>query len=310
MQRAADDREGEPLSSLFLGTALLLMGPPALSVTPPAPMALGGAPQDQVPAPSVVPPATVSQPPPEPTEDSEIVVTARRHDRSDPIERINVESFALTEAVDTAMIRPVAKTYQRVLPAPARDGIRNILNNLREPVVFVNFLLQHKIGKAAATLGRFAVNSTIGVAGLVDVARRKPFKLHRRPNGFADTLGFYGVKTGAFLYVPLVGPTTVRDLIGSTVDRFMLPFAVGGPFRNPAVTLPLGVFGTLDHRAQFDETIEDLRRDKQKAYIATREFYLARRQAEIDELRGKGRYVVRPNPGSTKPLIVAAPDPK
>ncbi|MFX6258432.1 MlaA family lipoprotein, partial [Acinetobacter baumannii] len=88
-------------------------------------------------------------------------------------------------------------------PVPVRSGIRNFLYNLREPIVFVNFLLQHKAGKAAETLGRFVVNSTVGVGGLFDMAKRRPIHLPRRPNGFADTLGFYGVKPGPFLFLPL-----------------------------------------------------------------------------------------------------------
>lgn len=256
------------------------------------------------PAVAVLPPAPISTSTlPTPPGEGEIVVTGRRRDPGDPFEKVNLESFKVTMAIDTAVMRPVAKTYQKILPAPVRDGIRNLLLNLREPVVFLNFLLQHKIGKAASTLGRFTVNSTIGVGGLVDVAKRKPFKLPLRPNGFGDTLGFYGVKGGTFLYLPIIGPTTVRDLVGSTVDRFVLPFAVGGPFRNPAVTLPLGAFSTIDHRAQFDETLESLRHDTPDAYVASREFYLARRQAEIDELHGKGYRVVRPTSDSVKPTI-------
>ena len=300
----------QALSSFALSTALLLIGPPTpltLTLTQPAPVALVATDAATIAQPS--PPAEPQTTPVFPAE-QDIVVTGSRRTPTDPLQSVNVESFAVTQAIDLAVIRPVARGYQKILPAPARDGIRNILNNLREPVAFLNFLLQHKIGKAAKTLGRFAVNSTLGVVGLIDIARRKPFKLRYHPNGFANTLGFYGVKTGAFLFVPVVGPTTVRDLIGSTVDRFMLPFVVGGPFKNPAVTIPLGVFGTLDHRAQFDETLEALRQDKRKAYQATREFYLARRQAEIDELHGKGRHIVRPNPGSVKPLILDAPEQK
>lgn len=240
----------------------------------------------------------------------DLVVTARRRSPSDPLQSVNIESFEITQAIDTAVIRPVAKTYQKILPAPVRDGIRNVLNNLREPITVLNCILQHKIGRAAKTIGRFLINTTVGVGGLIDVARRKPIKLPQNPNGFANTLGFYGVKTGAFLYVPLVGPTTVRDLIGSTVDRFVIPFAVGGPLRNPAVTVPMGVFGTLDQRAQLDETIEALRKDPQKAYQATREFYLTRRQAQIDELHDQRRRIVRPVPGSVKPSVTDAPTPK
>lgn len=234
-------------------------------------------------------------------EEGEILVTGRRHDPGDPLEGVNVKSFQLTQAVDDAIIRPTALAYQRTLPAPLRDGIRNVLNNLREPVTFLNNLLQFKVGRAARTLGRFAVNSTVGVAGLVDMARRKPFRIERKVNGFANTLGYYGVKTGIFFYLPIIGPTTVRDLIGTTLDRFVLPFAVGKPFDNPAFTIPAGVFGTIDNRAQFDETLQTLHHDTPDAYVATREFYLARRRAEIDELHGKGRRIVRPTPGSVKP---------
>jgi phospholipid-binding lipoprotein MlaA len=295
------------LSSFALSTALFLISPPTI-LTPLAPVA----PVDAIEVAQAAPPSVPVEPQTAPAspEDKDIVVTGSRRSPSDPIQKINVESFAVTQAVDLAVIRPVAKGYEKIVPSPARDGIRNALNNLREPVVFLNFILQHKIGKAVRTLGRFAVNSTIGIGGLVDVARRKPFKLPRHPNGFADTLGFYGVKPGAFLYVPLVGPTTVRDLIGTTVDRFMLPFVVGGPFKNTAVTISIGVFSTLDQRAQLDETLQALRQDKTKAYQASREFYLARRQAQIDELHGKGRRIVRPNPGSVKPLILDAPEQK
>ena len=304
----ADQAAVRPLSSFVLTTALLLIGPPPVVVVGTAePLVLSTATEDQATLPPAAqaetPPTPVQQAAPDVPEEDAIVVTGRRHDPSDPFQSINAESFAITQAVDTAVMRPVAKGYQRILPAPVRDGIRNILDNLREPVFFINFLLQLKPGKAVHTLGRFAVNTTVGVGGLVDVAKRKPFKLQRRVNGFADTLGFYGVKTGIFFYLPIIGPTTVRDLIGSTVDRFVLPFAIGGPFRNAAVTIPMGVFGTIDHRAQFDETLETLKKETPDSYVASREFYLARRQAEIDELRGKGHRVVRPNPGSVKPLI-------
>lgn len=311
------------MSTFALSTALLLVSPPTTLPPPPVPVALvdsstpavadGSAAvvvADTAVAPSVAEPPVAAEPAMAAvsSDQQDIVVTATRRSKSDPLQSVNMESFALSVAVDTAMIRPVAKGYQKVLPAPVRDGIRNILNNLREPITVINCVLQHKIGRAAKTVGRLLINTTLGVGGLFDMARRKPFKIREYPNSFANTLGFYGVKTGAFLYIPLVGPTTVRDLIGSTVDRFIVPFAVGGPLRNPAVTLPMGVFGTLDQRAQLDETIEALRKDKSKAYQATREFYLTRRQAQIDELHDHRHRVVRPVPGSVKPVIIELPD--
>ncbi len=300
-----------------LTVALLMIGDPSgadeVALAAPLMVAIAAPADDTVPAPVAVPePSLASDTEPQAQsgsasaqeQDEEIVVTGRKHDPGDPLEGINVESFKVTQAIDEAIIRPTALAYQRTLPAPLRDGIRNFLNNLREPVTFLNNLLQVKVGRAARTFGRFAVNSTVGIGGLVDVARRKPFRIERTVNGFANTLGYYGVKTGAFFYLPIVGPTTVRDLVGTTVDRFVLPFAVGKPFDNPAFTIPAGVFGTIDNRAQFDETVQALHHDTPDAYVATREFYLARRRAEIDELHGKGRRVIRPTPGSVKPQVL------
>ncbi|HEY7958898.1 MAG TPA: MlaA family lipoprotein, partial [Sphingomicrobium sp.] len=163
----------------------------------------------------------------------------------------------------------------------------NVLSNLHEPVVFINFLLQHKVGKAAETLGRFAINTTVGLAGVIDVAKRKPFHLPRRPNGFADTLGFYGVKPGPFLFVPLIGPTTVRDLAGNILDRLVLPFAAGKPFSTPEWAVPTGTLHSLDRRIAFDHELAR-QRASVDPYTAARQYYLTRRQAEIDALHGKG----------------------
>jgi phospholipid-binding lipoprotein MlaA len=218
----------------------------------------------------------------------DIVVTAKpRAAPGDSLREVNATSFAVTQATDKAIVRPVALAYQAAVPKPVRSGIRNFLSNLTEPVIFLNFILQLKPGKAAETFGRFAINSTIGGVGLLDVAKRRPFKLPYRRNGFAYTMGYYGVKSGTFLYIPLVGATSVRDVIGLGLDRLIVPFAVGKPFNQPLYTLPSGALTSLDQRAQFDSKLQALKKDKDSFYTATREDYLANRQAEIDALRGK-----------------------
>ena len=223
---------------------------------------------------------------PEQDEELEIVISGRAGPpKGDPLENLNLASFEVTQAIDTAFVRPVAKTYQRILPHPVRDGIRNAINNLREPVAFINFLLQLKPGKAIETAGRFAINTTVGGAGLFDIARRRPFKLPRRPNGLANTFGYYGIKPGPFLFVPLVGPTTVRDFIGDGLDRLFLPLAIGKPFTKPAVSIAIYVASSLDQRAEFDEKLEEMHKDADP-YARTREDYLRSRQAAIDELHG------------------------
>ncbi len=210
----------------------------------------------------------------------------------DPLERINAKSYEVVQGVDRAFVGPVAMAYKKVLPNPLRSGLHNVLKNLDEPVVFVNFLLQLKPVSALKTAGRFAVNSTIGIAGLVDVAKRKPFHLPYRPNGFADTMGYYGVKPGPYMFLPLIGPTTMRDLLGLWLDRGMVPALAGRPFNRPPYAIGASVVRALDYRVEFDDTLRQLHSGNDDPYAATRAYYLATRQAEIDGLHGKKPAVV------------------
>jgi len=221
-----------------------------------------------------------------PQDGNEIIVSARKRSPIDPLQTINAESYAITQAVDEAVVEPSAHAYEKVVPEPVRNGLRNFANNLHEPAVFVNFLLQLKPGKAAETAGRFLVNSTVGVAGLFDMAKRKPINLPRRRNGFADTLGCYGVKSGPFLFLPLIGATTVRDLIGGSIDGFAIPLPLPGTvarsLSQPPVAISRSVARELDKRIDFDEDLQKIR-NSSDPYVATREHYLQRRQAQIDE---------------------------
>lgn len=238
-----------------------------------------------------------------PVEGGEIVVVGSDR-RGDPLAGVNRDSYQATEAVDKAVFGPAALAYRKQVPKPFRSGVRNFVANLREPIVAANFLLQHKIGKAFETVGRFAINTTLGVAGLFDAAKKKPFHLPRRRNGFANTLGFYGVKPGPYLFLPLIGSTTVRDLFGTITDQVILPLGPVRALSNPEVAIPLGVLSALDTRAEFDDELEALRAQK-RPYIALREFYLQRRQAEIDALKG----LRPPPPPKTKSLdLILHPD--
>ena len=145
------------------------------------------------------------------------------------------------------------------MPRPIRKGLRNFLHNLGEPIVFLNFLLQLKPGKAAETLGRFAINTTLGAGGLVDVAKRKPFNLPHRDNGFANTLGYYGVKPGPYFYLPLVGPTTLRDFIGDRLDLLVLPTVFGKWFQRKEIVVPIWVLSELGRRIEFDDELREIR---------------------------------------------------
>lgn len=216
-----------------------------------------------------------------------IVVTGETDARKkDPLVQVNEAAFQVTQAVDGAVVKPIADVYEEGLPSPVRKGLRNFFRNLLEPITALNDFLQLKPGRAFKTLGRFAINSTIGLGGVLDVAEKKPFNLPYRRNGFANTLGYYGVGPGPFLVLPLVGATTLRDVLGNTFDQSIIPFAVGKPFNTPVYAIPAFTVNSLEWRITFDERIEQIN-NSDDPYFALRESYLCRREADIAALKNR-----------------------
>jgi phospholipid-binding lipoprotein MlaA len=204
----------------------------------------------------------------------------------DPAEAINLESYRITQAVDGALVEPIAYAYRDGLPEPIRDGLGNVIKNLGEPSNALNFLLQGKVGKAFETLGRLAINSTLGVGGLIDVAAAPGIGLPYRRNGFANTMGYYGIGPGPYLYLPVTGATTVRDLVGNTLDQALLPFVVGEPFNRPAFAVSYFVVNSLELRLEFDEELAAIE-DAVDPYAMRRDTYLAKRRRDIAQLKGE-----------------------
>ncbi len=205
---------------------------------------------------------------------------------NDPVAVFNETSYRITQELDEVFLEPVAYAYRDGLPGPIRDGLGNVVRNLGEPANFLNFLLQFKIGKAFETLGRFAINSTLGLGGLIDIAEKPGIGLPYRRNGFANTLGYYGVGPGAYLYLPITGATSARDLVGNTLDQFILPVAVGSPFNRPEYAASYFVINGLDARLEVDEELERIG-ETIDPYAARRDTYLYRRARDIAELRGE-----------------------
>lgn len=275
--------------------ALMRVADPAASAgvtadEPAIPVASPNAPTLQIPLPVFTPAdaaATDVNDERSDVQGGDIIVTRRkRPPPGDPLEQLNIQSFKTVQVVDKAVLGPVATVYNKGLPRPIRQGLRNFLSNLNEPIVFASYLLELKPGKAAETAGRFVINSTLGVAGVLDTAKRKPFNLPYRPNGLADVMGYYGVGPGPYMYLPLVGPTTLRDLVGDTAERAFLLAVVGGPFTDPAVVIPMSVIDQLGERAAFDGEIRKIR-DADDPYATYRALYLKQRAAEIDALHGR-----------------------
>ena len=135
---------------------------------------------------------------------------------NDSLEPFNRRMYAFNTQLDRKVLYPASRVYAAVVPKPIRKGISNFYNNFSEIPTFVNSLLQLKPGKAANALGRFGVNSTVGVLGVADVAKNMGMK--RDPETMGDTLGHYGVGTGPYLVLPMFGPSNIRDAIGTGID--------------------------------------------------------------------------------------------
>ena len=135
---------------------------------------------------------------------------------NDSLEPFNRRMYAFNTQLDRKVLYPASRVYAAVVPKPIRKGISNFYNNFSEIPTFVNSLLQLKPGKAVNALGRFVVNSIVGVLGVADVAKNMGMK--RDPETMGDTLGHYGVGTGPYLVLPMFGPSNIRDAIGTGID--------------------------------------------------------------------------------------------
>jgi phospholipid-binding lipoprotein MlaA len=134
---------------------------------------------------------------------------------SDPLEAMNRSVFEGNQRFNHAVIYPVANAYRKV-PEPVRDSVENFAGNLTEPMVFANDLLQLRLGAAVTTGGRFAINSTVGVGGLFDVASKQD--MPRQTGDLGQTFYVWGMRNSPYLILPIIGPTNLRDIVGTTVQ--------------------------------------------------------------------------------------------
>src|SRR5229473_1268950 len=203
-------------------------------------------------------------------------------DFNDPLEDTNRKIFEFNQVVDRNVLVPVAKAYRTALPDPVRDSLRDFLNNLREPLVFVNDTLQGELGRAAKTVGRFVINSTIGIGGVVDVAGRWGIPFHEEDLGL--TLGAWGVPEGPYIVVPILGPSTPRDLGAQVAEGFGDPWnnlVTGNPWTLYWIPFVRGGVAGIDQRSRYIETLADIERTSLDYYATIRSLYRQRREALI-----------------------------
>jgi phospholipid-binding lipoprotein MlaA len=200
----------------------------------------------------------------------------------DPLESINRGTFAVNDALDRAVARPVAKSYRAAVPSGIRIGLHNLLVHLKSPITLANEILQGDVEGVGRVTFRAVVNTFAGFGGLVDVASWEG--IEHEPEDFGQTLAVWGLDHGPYLVLPFMGPSSFRDATGRVVDT------LGDPLR-------LYLFNTnqeewyyarvgvnaVDKREELIEALDDLRRNSFDYYAAMRSAYYQRRQALVND---------------------------
>jgi phospholipid-binding lipoprotein MlaA len=209
----------------------------------------------------------------------------------DPLEPLNRKLYAVNDTLDTYFLKPVAQGYAYVLPRSVRNHIGDVLENLHTPVVFINDVLEAKSRRAGDSLVRFTVNSTIGLAGIFDVASGWGYPSHEAD--FGITLAIWGVGPGPFLYLPVLGPSDPRDAAGFGVGIISNPFfwigqgAVVNGLEDGATAI-----GIVNLRANLLKPIDEVKRMALDPYATFRSLYRQHRAAAIQDVRNDHRATV------------------
>jgi len=202
-------------------------------------------------------------------------------DANDPWEGMNRATYGFNKAIDKAIYRPITGAYLAVVPEIPRKGVSNAMRNLRDPWVFVNDILQFKFKRAGETLGRFIVNSTIGVGGLFKVSEKMGIPYHSEDLG--QTLAVWGVGDGPYFMIPFVGPSNGRDTVGFVTYFFADPtyFAIKETDVKGLNLIRTGI-DALDARADAHQTLENLYNDPE-GYELMRSAYRQSRNYKIHD---------------------------
>lgn len=191
----------------------------------------------------------------------------------DPLEPMNRAIYSFNDGVDQAIFKPVAEAYRAVLPSFVRTSVSNFFANINDVVIALNNLLQGKPGNAASDVGRIAINTTIGILGVFDVATE--FGMEKHHEDFGQTLGYWGVGDGPFLMLPLLGPSNLRDTVGRVADFKLDPITYVDPSRDRNI---LWGSRSVSQRADLLETSKILETAALDPYEFLRDAYLQRRR--------------------------------
>ncbi|MBM3468109.1 MAG: VacJ family lipoprotein [Alphaproteobacteria bacterium] len=206
---------------------------------------------------------------------------------NDPLEPLNRLVFAVNEILDYTIIRPAAEIYRAILPEPVRNGVTNVLDNLYSPIVFLNNILQGEPEQASVTVFRFLLNSSFGIGGLVDVASDMGYP--RYDTDFNHTLTAWGVDTGPYIVLPLIGSSSIRGTVGIVGDYYSDPLNLY--LNNRAhrkyrywLTVRYGAY-MISQREKHIEILDNLRESSPDMYVTLRSIYFQRQAYMAEQLK-------------------------
>ena len=217
--------------------------------------------------------------------DGENSLSKKPEPTKDCFESLNRGTFALNNGLDKVIFKPIAKAY-RGLPSPVRTGTSNALVNLSSLVTIPNNVLQGDFKKAGVNTGRFAINTTVGILGIFDVASKMNFPEYQKED-YGQTFGTWGVGAGCYVVLPVLGPSTVRDTFGSFVnvlggDPYYNASTHGNnEYLNDSLYIKTKIMSGVDFRAKNLESIDNLEKNSMDFYASVRSLYLQDRQQKI-----------------------------
>jgi phospholipid-binding lipoprotein MlaA len=202
--------------------------------------------------------------------------TQHQSNVNDPLEGYNRVMHSFNDTVDKAVIKPIAQGYDFIMPAPISTGVSNFFSNLNEITVIANDVLQFKFTQAFDDTSRFAINSTLGIVGFMDVA--SDFGYRKNNEDFGQTLGSWGIGPGPYLVLPFLGPRDIRDTVGLVGDYYTDPMTYVKPSgtRDPA-----RILWVVDGRANLLKAEKVLEEAAIDEYVYVRDAYLQRRQSLV-----------------------------
>ena len=207
---------------------------------------------------------------------------------NDCFEGFNRASFALNQGLDKIVFKPVASVYKK-LPSPVKSGVSNSLNNLSNVVTIPNNLLQGEFTKAGINTGRFVINTTVGILGIIDVAEYLGFSEYEKED-YGQTFGKWGIGPGCYIVLPVLGPSTIRDTVGSFVNVmggdpwYNASINGNNEYLNENIFLTSKILSGVEFRANNLESFDNLEKNSMDFYASLKSLYMQDRQLKIDNI--------------------------